>query len=60
LHELFNQADAIIRSLAFKPIAILCCDFAAMQRHLDLDVAAADAKYWWEKSLVPLRATPRK
>jgi ribosomal protein S27AE len=38
--------------------AILMCKRGAKLRGLDLDVAAADAKYWWETGLAPLRATP--
>ncbi len=37
---------------------ILCCEQAARLRGLDLKIAAADAKYWWETGLAPLRATP--
>jgi len=37
---------------------ILVCEQGARLRNLDLAVAAADAKYMWETSLVPLRATP--
>lgn len=37
---------------------ILICEQGAKLRHLDLDVAAADAKHWWETGMVPLRATP--
>jgi len=37
---------------------ILVCEEAAKLRNLDLDIAAADAKHWWETELVPLRATP--
>lgn len=36
----------------------LMCEQGARKRGLDLAVAAADAKYWWETGLVPLRATP--
>jgi hypothetical protein len=35
------------------------CEMGAKKRGLDLAVAAADAKYWWETGLVPLRATPK-
>ena len=38
----------------------LMCENAARDRGLDLDVAAADAKYWWETGFVPLRATPKR
>jgi hypothetical protein len=37
---------------------ILVCEQGAKLRNLDLEVAAADAKYWWETGKVPLRATP--
>ncbi len=36
----------------------LMCEQGARKRGLDLEVAAADARYWWETHLVPLRATP--
>jgi ribosomal protein L24E len=36
----------------------LMCEQGARKRGLDLEVAAADAKHWWETGLVPLRATP--
>lgn len=37
----------------------LMCEQGARQRGLDLAVAAADARYWWETGRVPLRATPQ-
>jgi len=37
---------------------ILMCEQGARLRGIDIEVAAADAKYWWETGLVPLRATP--
>ena len=37
---------------------ILVCEEGAKLRGLDLEVAAADAKHWWETGLAPLRATP--
>jgi len=36
----------------------LMCEQGARKRGLDLEVAAADAHYWWQTGLVPLRATP--
>jgi ribosomal protein L24E len=36
----------------------LMCKQGASKRGLDLEVAAADARHWWETGLVPLRATP--
>ena len=40
------------------PSAILMCEQGAKLRKLDLEVAAADAKYWWNTGLAPLRETP--
>jgi len=37
---------------------VLVCEQGARKRGLDLEVAAADAKYWWKTGLVPLRPTP--
>ncbi len=37
---------------------ILVCEEGAKLRNLDLAVAGADAKHWWETGQVPLRATP--
>lgn len=37
---------------------ILMCEVAAKKRGVDLVVAAADAKYYWETGLAPLRPTP--
>jgi hypothetical protein len=36
------------------------CKEGAMKRCLNLEVAEADAKHWWETGMVPLRATPLK
>ncbi len=47
-----------VDSALFTPY--LMCEAAARERRLDLDVAAADAKYWWETGFVPLKATPRR
>ena len=38
--------------------AILICEEAAKRRRLNLQVAAADAKYAWETAQAPLRPTP--
>ena len=40
----------------FSPV--LVCEQGARKRGLDLEVAAADAKHWWETGLVPVRPTP--
>ncbi len=39
-------------------IPILMCEQGARLRNIDIDIASADAAYWWETGLVPLRATP--
>lgn len=44
------------RTISINPI--LMCRQGALKRGLDMEVAAADAKYWWETGLVPLRPTP--
>ncbi|MFQ5349157.1 MAG: hypothetical protein ACE5EG_01800 [Thermoanaerobaculia bacterium] len=36
----------------------LLCEQGAKLRQLDLEAAAADARYWWMTGLVPLRETP--
>jgi hypothetical protein len=56
--------DAIMMtatSVVFMPVVfmpILMCEQGAKKRRLDLAVAAADAKHWWETGLAPLRPTP--
>jgi|GEM_PF-3471075 len=37
---------------------ILVCEIGAKKRGLNLEVAAADARHWWQTGLVPLRPTP--
>ena len=37
---------------------ILVCEEGARLRGLNLEVAGADARHWWETGQVPLRATP--
>lgn len=37
---------------------ILVCEQGAKLRGLDLEIAAADARHWWETGQVPLRPTP--
>jgi hypothetical protein len=39
---------------------ILVCERGAKLRRLDLGVAAADAKRWWQTGKVPLRPTPHQ
>jgi len=43
---------------SYRLAPILVCEQGAKLRKLDLRVAAADAKYWWDTGKVPLRATP--
>lgn len=42
------------------PGAVLVCKQGAELRKLDLEIAEADAKYWWKTGLSPLRATPSR
>jgi len=37
---------------------ILMCEMGARKRGIDMAVAAADARHYWETGLAPLRATP--
>ena len=37
---------------------VLMCEQGARQRGLDMDVAAEDARRFWETGLVPMRPTP--
>ena len=39
--------------------AVLLCEQCARRLSLDLDVAAADARQWWQSGTAPLRATPQ-
>lgn len=41
-----------------RPVPLLICETAAKKRGLDLAVAAADAKHFWETGRAPLRPTP--
>jgi len=36
----------------------LMCEQGARRRGLDLEIAAADARYWWATGRAPLRVTP--
>ena len=46
----------LVNEGSFTPI--LMCEKGARKRGLDLTIAAADARYWWQTGLVPLRETP--
>ena len=54
--EKVNQLDKQTGSSVLVPI--LMCEQGARKRCLELEVAKADARHWWETGLVPLRPTP--
>jgi hypothetical protein len=56
--ELESSGTNISYSGFYRLDPILVCEQGAKLRNLDLEVAAADAKYWWETGKVPLRTTP--
>jgi hypothetical protein len=58
IQPMATQMGAMIfgGSGVFAPI--LMCEQGARNRGLDLEVAAADAKHWWNTGQVPLRPTP--
>jgi hypothetical protein len=49
------EAAAVIHG---RTTAVLLCQQAAEGKCLDLVVAAADARHWWDTGMAPLRATP--
>lgn len=53
--KIVGQVRYDVRSVS----PILMCETAARLRDLNLNVAASDAKYWWETGLLPLRPTER-
>ncbi|WKZ48945.1 MAG: hypothetical protein QY306_06210 [Anaerolineales bacterium] len=62
VEALLNTMPKILQDALFADknniTATLMCEQGARKRNLDLEIAAADAKHWWETGLVPLRATP--
>lgn len=40
----------------FRPI--LMCELGAKKRGIDMEIAAADARHWWNTGQVPIRRTP--
>jgi hypothetical protein len=62
VESLITAMPAILQQALFSNknnvTATLMCEQGARKRNLNLEVAAADAKYWWKTGLVPLRATP--
>ncbi len=53
-----NPLQSSRASIFYRLGPILVCEQGAKLRNLDLNVASADARYWWETGKVPLRATP--
>ena len=49
------EAAAVIHG---RTTAVLLCEQAARSRGLEIAIAAADARHWWETGTAPLRATP--
>ena len=52
------QKGANIPSLLLISKPILMCEQGARKRRLNMEIAAEDARYWWNTGLVPLRPTP--
>jgi ankyrin repeat protein len=53
-----QRTDAMVFLGQDVAVSTLMCEQGARKRGLDLKVAAADARHWWETGSVPLRATP--
>lgn len=53
-----NAYSGIISGGAGVFVPILMCEQGARKRGLNLEVAAADARYWWKTGKAPLRPTP--
>jgi hypothetical protein len=59
IQMLIEDSGALVTILPMHEVnAVLLCRQSARILGIDLIVAAADAKYWWESGKVPLRATP--
>lgn len=58
--ELRNSFGGTDVSLVYQLGPILVCEQGAKNRNLNLEVAAEDARRWWQTGKVPLRATPLK
>lgn len=64
----FGLVGAALPSSATKPLStteiprhvlpVLLCEAGAKARGLQLDVAEADARHWWQTGFIPLRPTP--
>ncbi len=51
-----DRATIFAGSGHFAPI--LMCEVGAKRRGLDLEIAGADARHWWDTGQVPVRPTP--
>lgn len=58
IERMSKQTGAVILAGAGVFAPILMCEQGARKRRLNLDIAAADARHWWETGEVPLRPTP--
>jgi hypothetical protein len=59
IQRLSDQMGSYIVAGAGVFAPILMCEQGARKRGLDMKVAAADAKHWWQTGKVPLRVTPK-
>ena len=56
-------ANSSIAFLMMEPVTwtgLMICKQAAVLRHVDLNVASADAREWWQTGRMPLRPSSRK
>ena len=58
IQRLSEQMGSYIVASAGVFAPILMCEQGAKKRGIDLEVAATDARHWWETGKVPLRVTP--
>jgi len=63
--EAIEEMDRRVREKYGRPVKYECrfgprlfCKKAAQRHKLDLDIAAADARHWWQTGEAPLRSTP--
>ncbi len=59
IQRLSSQMGSFLVAGAGVFAPILMCEQGAKNRGVDLAVAAADARHWWQTGDVPLRATPK-
>ena len=57
IQRLSDQMGSFVVAGAGVFAPILMCEQGARKRGIDLKVAAADAKHWWQTGKVPLRVT---